>query len=106
MLSTSGTRTTTGGAFINSSVAGNPATFDVQGDANATYAITLPTSVVLTGSSSGSMVVDSFTSTPSGTGLLDSTANETLFVAGTLNVGSNQAYGSYTGQMTVTVAYN
>lgn len=106
ILTPSGSRTSTGGATINSTIAGSPATFDIQGDVNATYIITLPPSVVLNGSSTGSMIVDNFTSSPSSTGVLDGTGKQALFVGGILNVGSNQAFGSYTGQMAVTVAYN
>jgi hypothetical protein len=106
VLTPSGSRTTTGGPTINTSTTASPAAFDVQGDVNATYAITLPVSVVLNGSSSGSMVVDSFTSSPTSTGVLDGTGRQILYVGGSLKVGSNQVFGSYSGQMTVTVAYN
>jgi hypothetical protein len=106
ILTPDGSRTSTGGATINSTISGSPATFDIQGDVNATYVITLPASVVLSGSSTGSMIVDNFTSSPSNTGTLDGTGKQALFVGGNLNVGSNQAFGSYTGQMAVTVAYN
>lgn len=106
VLTASGTRTATGGVTINSSATASPAVFDVQGDANTTYAISLPVSVVLTDAASRSMVVDNLTSSPSTTGLLDSTGKQILFVGASLNVGSNQAFGSYSGQMSVTVDYN
>lgn len=101
-----GTRTATGGTTFNSAVAGNPATFDIQGDANATFSISLPTSILLTDASSNNMVVDSFTSTPTPAGVLDGSGKQTLLVGATLNVGSNQAFGSYSGVMSVTVIYN
>lgn len=106
ILTPNGTRSTTGGPSINSSIPASPAAFDVQGDASATYTVLLPTSITLNGSSSGSMVVENFTSSPSSSGVLDSSGRETLFVGGSLKVGSNQTFGSYTGQMSVTVAYN
>lgn len=106
VLTPSGSRTTTGGPTINSTVAANPAAFDVRGDANAIYAITLPVSIVLTDSLSHSMVVDNFTGSPSITGLLDGAGVQVLSVGASLNVGSNQAFGSYSGLMAVTVAYN
>ena len=99
-------RASTGGASINSSVAGSPATFDVQGVASASYTISLPASVVLADASSHTLVVDNFTSTPTPAGVLDSSGQQSLFVGATLNVGSNQAFGEYTGQMSVTVDYN
>jgi hypothetical protein len=106
VLSPTGNRLATGGAFVSSTVSSGPAAFDVLGLPNAVYAITLPNSVVLTATSGGSMVVDNFTSQPSDTGLTDPGGQQNLFVGGTLNVGSNQAVGSYNGLMNVTVVYN
>lgn len=106
VMSPDGTRTTTGGTTFNSAVAGNPATFDIQGSANATYSISLPASILLTDATSNSMVVDNFTSSPTPTGVLDNSGQQTLLVGATLNVGSNQAFGSYSGVMSVTVVYN
>lgn len=106
ILSTNGNRTTTGGATVNSSGSGSPATFDVSGDANASFSISLPISITLSDGSSNNMVVDNFTSSPSTTGVLDSSGKQSIFVGATLNVGSNQAFGSYSGLMSVTVDYN
>ena len=106
ILSPSGTRLITGGTFVSSTVSTGPAVFDVVGLPNAVYAITLPVSVVLTGASGNSMVVDNFTSQPVSTGLTDPGGEQNLFVGGTLNVSSNQAIGSYSGIMNVTVVYN
>ena len=106
VLSPDGSRFSTGGASINSTVAGGPAVFDVQGDPNAIYAVTLPVSVVLTDAAGNTMSVDNFTSLPAANGLTDAGGQQTLFVGGTLNVSSNQGFGSYTGIMSVTVDYN
>jgi hypothetical protein len=106
VLSPGGTRLTTGGAFVSSTVSSGSAAFDVFGLPNSMYAITLPISVVLTGASGNSMVVDNFTSQPANTGLTDPGGQQNLFVGGTLNVGSNQAIGSYSGVISVTVVYN
>lgn len=106
VMTPSGTRTTTGGASINSSTAGNPATFDLAGAPNASFAITLPASVVLSDGAANSMIVDSFSSSPSTSGALDSNGQQSLFVGGTLNVNANQPFGTYTGQMSVMVEYN
>ena len=106
VLDATGSRLVTGGTFVNSTVSSGPAMFDVSGIPNAVYAITLPVSVVLTGASGNSMVVDKFTSQPADTGLTDPGGQQNLYVGGTLNVGSNQAVGSYSGLMTVTVVYN
>ena len=101
-----GTRLGSGGAGINSSVPGGPAVFDVRGNPNSVYAISLPAAVVMTAASGNTLLVDRFTSLPAGTGLTDAAGSQLLFVGATLNVGSNQVFGSYSGQMTVTVDYN
>ena len=106
VLNPDGTRLTTGGAFINSTVTASTAVFDVSGFPNAVYAITLPVSVELNGASGNTMVVDDFASEPSNTGLTDPGGEQNLFVGGTLNVNANQAVGTYVGEMTVTVVYN
>ena len=96
----------TGGARINSTVSSGPAVFEVQGDPNAVYAITLPVNVVMTAPAGHTMVVDDFASLPTDTGLTDAGGQQLLFVGGRLNVGSNQVFGSYSGLMTVTIEYN
>ena len=108
VLATGGTRTKTGGVTLPA-VAGTvtAASFNVTGLGTSTYAITLPTTITLTGTPSGTMTVGTFVSTPSGTGALTAGA-QTLLVGGTLNVGAAQAAGIYTNttDMTVTVNYN
>lgn len=101
-----GSRTSTGGATINSNTAGTPAAFEMSGDPNALYIITLPTSVVLTSSAGDQMVVDNFTSLPSANGQLDSAGRQNLNVGARMNVGSFQPFGAYRGTMTTTVEYN
>ncbi|MDH5387683.1 MAG: DUF4402 domain-containing protein [Gammaproteobacteria bacterium] len=101
-----GASSATGGTTINSSAPGNPASFNVQGTPNASFSISLPISVLLTDAASHSMTVDNFTSSPTPSGVLDGSGQQTLFVGATLNVSANQAFGSYSGQMTVTVGYN
>ena len=96
----------TGGARINSTVSSGPAVFEVEGDPNAVYAITLPVNVVMTAPAGHTMVVDDFSSLPSESGLTDSGGQQMLFVGGRLNVGGNQVFGSYSGLMTVTIEYN
>ena len=104
----SGTRTSTGADLQPFGIGYRAATFDVSGSANYTYAITLPGSVTITntGGTGETMTVDSWTSTPSGNGTLDGTGNQTVQVGATLNVGANQAVGTYSGTFTVTFAYN
>jgi len=106
VLVPAGTRTLNG--LTSPSIVGTvtAASFTVTGLIDATYAITLPPNHTIN-SGGNSMVVNTFTSTPSGTGTLTG-GTETLNVGATLNVGLNQASGTYTNAagFTVTVNYN
>jgi hypothetical protein len=99
-------RTSTGGVSLGNAAAVTAAAFTVGGANNATYTITLPAGPTTVTAGANTMTVDTFTSNPSGTGLLSGTGTQTLNVGGTLNVGINQAVGAYTGTFSVTVAYN
>jgi hypothetical protein len=105
-IDTSGSRTATGGVTINSSTTGSPANFEISGDPNGLYVITLPSSVVITSGAGDNMTVDNFSSTPSANGQLGSGGTQSLSVAARLNVGSFQAFGAYSGLMATTVEYN
>ena len=99
-------RSTTGGTELGNSGSVSSATFTVGGEGSSTYSITLPSSDVTITSGANTMTVNTFTSSPSGTGTL-SGGSETLYVGATLNVAASQASGNdYTGSFNVTVAYN
>ena len=111
VLAPAGTRTTGGaGGVTLPATTGtvSAAQFTVSGQAAYTYAITLPTSCVITDGASHNMTVDNFTSTPSATGLLSGTGTQVLNVGATLNVSAAQASGLYTNAtgVPVTVNYN
>jgi hypothetical protein len=79
--------------------------FTASGQANATFAITLPTSISINDGASHSMIVDNFVASDGITGhALVSSTNE-FYVGATLNVGAGQEAGSYTGTFPVTVTY-
>ena len=106
VLVPAGTRTKTGGVTlpaVNGTV--TAASFAVTGLGTSTYAITLPSTITLTGTPSGTMTVGTFVSTPSGTGALTAGA-QTLLVGGTLNVAAAQAAGVYTNTTDMTVTVN
>lgn len=106
LIATAGTRTATGGVSLSALDAGGAAGFTVTGDTVATYAITLPTNGTVTiTNGANSMAVNDFVSNPSGTGQLTA-GTQNLAVGATLNVGANQAAGSYTGTFSVSVDYN
>jgi hypothetical protein len=105
LLTPAGARSATGGASLGALSPVGSATFTVTGAASATYAISLPATITLS-SPGGTLTVSPVTSTPSLTGLLSATGQQTLAVGGTLNVAANQADGDYAGLFNVTVAYN
>ena len=84
------------------------ASFTVSGQGSYTYAITLPSSCTITDAGSHTMLVNAFTSNPSGTGALSAGGSQTLTVGATLNVSAAQAAGVYTNAtgVPVTVNYN
>lgn len=109
VLTPASTRSVTGGCtlpVITGTVAA--ASFNVTGAANYTYAITLPAAATTITSGANTMTVDTWTSTPSGTGTLSGAGTQTLNVGATLNVAGSQAAGTYVSgtPFTVTVNYN
>jgi hypothetical protein len=110
ILAPAGTRTKTGGVTLPVATGTvSSASFTVGGEGASTYAITLPTAdyTITKVASTETMIVNTFTSTPSGTGALTAGA-QTLTVGATLNVGAAQVSGSYTNIVgfDVTVNYN
>ena len=109
-VNASGARSATGSVFLVSSGGGAVAQFNVTGDPNATYAVTLPAddvvTITITGGGSSSMAVNSFISSPASTGTLSAAGAQALKVGATLTVGAGQAVGNYSGTFDVIVVYN
>lgn len=101
-------RSATGGVVLPSALPGTitAGKFITGGYPNATYDITLPVSVTLTNPGGVTMEVINFTSTPTTTGTLNSGGTEDIYVGATLQVGSSQAIGTYSGTFNVSVNYN
>ena len=104
--SASPTRSATGGTTLGSATVVSAAIFAISGEPNNTYAITLPSSPVTITDGTNNMTVSNFTSSPGGTGTLNGSGLETVYVGGTLNVAANQVSGIYSGSFSVTVTYN
>jgi len=104
MVTPAGFRSASGGVALGSSFGVAPASFTVTGDANASYSITLPGSVSLSGGT-GSMMVDTFTSSPNGSGNLGAGGTQILSMGATLHVGAGQHSTSYSGFCAVDIAY-
>ena len=109
VLTPAAVRSATGGVTLPA-VTGTvaAAAFNVTGAAAYTYAITLPAAATTITSGGNTMTVDTWTSTPSGTGTLSAGGSQALTVGGTLHVGASQAAGTYVSgtPFTVTVNYN
>lgn len=103
-------RTFSGVTLPASAIAHSPASFDVVGDASATYTIELPSSsVTLTGiSTSAIMTVDAWHTelSPELAGNLNVSGKQTFHVGATLNVGTSQPADVYSGTFVVKVDYN
>lgn len=87
---------------------GNAASFDVSGEANYSYDVTLPGSAItLTHDSNGTdtMSADTFAASNAGSGTLDGSGADTFTVGATLTVGAGQTAGGYTGTFDVSVDY-
>lgn len=101
-----GTRTCPVGVVCS----GTPAvpTFNITGAANATVQIGfVNSSETLSDGSGNTMTASSFlTNQPSDVATLDGTGAASFTVGGSLAVGASQAAGSYSGTLTVDVAYN
>ncbi len=108
-IATNGARTLTGALGVGTGQnAFGAASFAVTGEGALTYAITLPSTTNITtgiGDATRTMAVSAYASNPSGTGALTAGA-QTLLVGATITTVASQVAGVYTGNFTVTVAYN
>lgn len=110
ILAPAGTRTTGGAGGVTLPATTGTVTaalFTVNGTGTYTFAITIPsTDLTLTGTPSGTMIVNAFT-TPSPTSALVA-GTKTFTVGATLNVSAAQAAGVYVSAtgFDVTVNYN
>ncbi|MBX7514521.1 DUF4402 domain-containing protein [Qipengyuania sp. GH38] len=75
--------------------------FTVTGDAGRAYSIVTTGGSVTSGGNSMTFTTDAPAS-----GTLSATGSDNFSVGGTLNVGANQAAGSYSGSYDATVSYN
>lgn len=112
VLAPASSRTATGGVTlpVNAGTV-TAAEFEVTGEGDNTYSITLPSSdyTITRVSGSETMAVNTFVSNPTaGSGGQLTAGTQTLFVGATLNVGAAQVPGVYTNGtgFDVTVNYN
>ncbi len=113
-VSSLGTRTASAGIdLLAGGVAARPAQFQAGGAPGASFALSLPASIVLN-NGVNNMTLDSFVAkigaAANPDGLIGAVPVDgttiRIFVAGTLNVGPAQVAGIYTGTFSATVNYN
>lgn len=98
-------RSATGGVTLVLADVGQAAEFDVAGDPNRAFTVTLPPNSTIELSGPGAnMPVDDFMH-DSGE-MTDGSGNDTFHVGATLSVAGGQTPGSYSGSFDVTVEYN
>ena len=108
-MSVTGTRVLdSGDAQLVPTDEGQNGTFTIAGQANAGFAITIPTAAItLTNSeSSETMTVDNFVSSLGLSSILNASGAASLSIGAKLNVAADQSAGTYNGTYEVTVAYN
>lgn len=103
-VSPQGTRSASGGALLGPSTAVSAARFRVEGDPDAAFSIVVPSSTLLSNGSE-TMTVDTFLTSPVGSGVLGSTGLAQVDLGATLRIGASQPSGSYHGTFDLTVAY-
>ena len=79
--------------------------FDVTGEPNAGFSVTVPAGSITLTSGGDTMTVDTFVDSLSGTGTLDGTGNASFTVGADLNVGAAQPVGNYSGTFAASVVY-
>jgi hypothetical protein len=85
----------------------NAPTFTIQGAPNTPVYVRFNSPTATLTSGANSMTADTFTTNlASDVATTDGTGAATFTVGGSLHVGASQAAGSYTGTVTVNVAYN
>lgn len=107
ILTPDNNRIGSGGVELDEAMNLSAATFEITGEQDFEFSISLPQNDYELINGSNKMVIKDFTSSLAGTNRLNN-GKRVLSVGATLNVNPNQAPGQYNshGQMAVTVNYN
>lgn len=105
-MGTNGVPNYPGGA-IPGGPARSAATFTVTGEPGLSYSFTMPAKIVVTNTAgAGTMDIVELKHTATATPAIPAGGSQTVALGGAIIVYPNQAAGSYTGNFSVTVAYN
>ena len=107
ILASDGTRSGTG--VVPGATAVAAGAFDITGENDASYILTLPATATLTrATGTETMSADTFTTSlgvAPFTGTLSATGTDNFTVGATLNIGATQVAGTYNGTYAVTLNY-
>lgn len=95
---------TEGGSITPMGGVVSAAAFDVSGDANEAFDITVPTSILISFGGTD-ITVDTFVASGAGTGTLDASGDASFTVGATLHIVGTELSGVYTGSFDVSVNY-
>lgn len=105
-ISTAGARTKTGAVTLASGgTAPSAAAFDISGEPDATYTLTMPATLDLM-NGANKMTATLSNSIGGSTGTLSAGGTQTLNIGGSLAVSDGQVAGVYTATLNVSVDYN
>ena len=92
------------GALVDFGGTSRRARIRINGDANATVVITLPSSITIEkGSSGNTMTINNFTMNVSNVTTLSGQGRKTIRIGATLNIGAGQRKGNYNDNNSFTV---
>jgi len=105
---TTGARSYTGGVTGTPGTSGSNAVYTVGGEGGQAFSTTVPATFTLAGPSSSSLTVTTSTTTlPTAlSGSLGAAGTASFSVGGSIPILATTTTGAYTGNLTVTVAYN
>lgn len=102
--SATGTKTVAGGVLDFGGIHSR-AYFEIHGEKNRSFTITLPASVTITSAGGATTTITGFESTPAFTGTLAGNGKAFVYVGAVLQVGASQLDGIYNNLFDITVNY-
>ena len=102
--SVTGTKSVSGGVLDFGGIHSR-AYFEIHGEKNRSFTITLPASLTITAPGGATTTITGFESTPAFTGTLANNGKAFVYVGGVLQVGASQVDGAYNNIFDVTVDY-
>jgi len=102
--SATGTKSTAGGV-LNFGGVHTRAYFEIHGEKNRNFTITLPASLTITSPGGATTTITGFESTPAFSGTISNNGKAWVYVGAVLQVGASQADGTYNSIFDITIDY-